>query len=417
MIEQDPFMFMNAGDNSHSGDFGMRASERHLPVHEKKKKKSKIRSRHSGHGSNPALAALPDSEYETVRRFPKLAEDSLSFEERRSLTQKNPTSSIGSIPFGSRSVSSVRSSNSLMSELTKSPFERGMDNFEGPLSSIRRSMLEKKRNARVLPSLKRRASVIVPCKIIDALESAKHKVRQAAKNYDRYRDGKALTDCFADYQLNAIEFRTALRRSLTVDLTPEESEKLLVDSDLDGNGTLDGAEFLMMFFKLAHEEKSKVAHKIQARKAKFEEDEKEKKEQERKFQLVSDSDCFDTNFSDQDKNTALRRLANHARTFDVLSEDGRRTSANFSCVLRPAALKEQLLKSFGMKVNKKELGAIISVFDNDGDGEVSGAEFMTTFGKLGMIARMKERKKVQEAVERRRERGLLQPLTHQQLGR
>lgn len=366
---------------------------------------------HSGTGDNPAMAGLPRAEYETVRRFPGLAGDTLSFNERRRVVGK------GRLKGGSVSLSTVRSNKSMMSELTGSAFPDG--GAGGPLAAIRKSMLEKKRQGRTLPSLKRRTSVLaaVEVRATSWLEAAKRKVRKAGMNYDRYRDGTALNECFLDYSLTAEEFRVALRRALAVELTYEEANALLVDSDLDGNGSLDGAEFLMMFFKMAQAERKKVADKVQRIREKMGDVEKELREKERKFQLVSDDQVVSGSYGQKDMSRVLRRLASYARTFDILSEDGRRTSSSFQCVLRPAALKEQLLKSFGMKVNKMELGALVAHFDQDGDGEVGGAEFLRAFNVLGTLARKKERRRIEEAVKRRRESGLLQELTLPQLGR
>lgn len=204
---------------------------------------------------------------------------------------------------------------------------------------------------------------------------------------------------------------------MNVDLTLEEAEELLKDADADGNGLLDGAEFLLMFFREAHEERSKVAHKVQAARREVAAAAKLEKEEENKRDVDKDAGAFSSDFEPADTQRALRRLAEYARTFDVLSEDGKRTSANFSCVLRPAALKEQLLKSFGMKTTRRELGALIAHFDQDGDGDVSGAEFMVTFNKLGTLARNKERKRIVDAIRRKKERGLLAPLKKSTLGR
>ena len=311
-----------------------------------------------------------------------------------------------------------RSVKAEMEELVRSPFEGG---GEGPLAAIRRSMMEKKRAAR------NRARPEVPGRDggrdggreegRSELERAKEKIREAARLYDRYRDGGALSDCFLDYQLTAPELRAALRRSLGVELGEGEAEALKVDSDLDGNGTVDGAEFLLMFFREAQEERSKVSRRVRGARREGEAREREKEEREREDEAAKDEGCFSDDFTEMDRGRVLRRLAQHARKFDALSEDGRRTSACFGCVLRPAGLKEQLLKSFNMKATKRELGALISHFDGDGDGDVSGSEFMTTFNKLGALARGRERKRVEEARERRVGRGMLVPLEHEHLGR
>lgn len=349
-----------------------------------------------------------------MKAFPNLASDVLSFSERRKVIPRRikANSSMGSLV-------STRSVRSTMSELTKSPFE---DAEDGPLTSIRRNMMLKKRHARsgVLPAVNRRASVQAVHESLERaspLESALHKLKKAAKKYDRYKDGTALTQCFADYQMEPAEFRMQMRRAIGVDLTKKEAVALHKHADRDSSGAIDGAEFLLMFFKEAHEEHSKDLHKRVKIREQMEEDKRIKKERAEKELVVRDYACFSTNFTMQDTKRVMRRLAKEAFEFDVTSESGKRTSKNFCCELRPAALKEQLYKSFNMKVTKAELGALIAQFDKDGDGDVSGSEFMVTFSKLGQIARKNERKKRDKVVNMKLKRGLILPLVRQSLGR
>ena len=153
---------------------------------------------------------VTEREYRTVKVFPRLASDALSFTERRKVIPRR----IRKHNTGG-SLSSTRSVRSVMSELTKSPFEKG-GGEQGPLTSIRRNMMLKKREGRkgVLPAVQRRASVEAvhqKMKTHVALERAKHKLKKAAKHYDRYKDGEALTKSFADYHMGVVEFRMQMR--------------------------------------------------------------------------------------------------------------------------------------------------------------------------------------------------------------
>ena len=359
---------------------------------------------------------VSDHEYRTVKVFPRLASDALSFTERRKVIPRR----IRKHNTGG-SLASTRSVRSVMSELTKSPFEEG-EADQGPLTSIRRNMMLKKREGRkgVLPAVQRRASVEAVYQKIkshSALDKAKHKLKKAAKHYDRYKDGEVLTKSFADYHMGPSEFRMQMRRAMGVDLTRKEAEALHSHADRDKSGSLDGAEFLLMFFKEAHEEHSTDLQKRLKLKELRVEKEKQKKIQEENDRVRADYSCFTTSFTAENIKRVMRRLARHAFEFDVTSEQGKRTSKNFQCILRPAALKEQLFKSFHMKVTKAELGALIDQFDSDGDGDVSGAEFMVTFSKLGQIARRNEKKKREQIMNRKLQSGLVLPLLKPSLGR
>ena len=70
-----------------------------------------------------------------------------------------------------------------------------------------------------------------------------------------------------------------------------------------------------------------------------------------------------------------------------------------------------------MKVTKAELGALIAHFDRDGDGDVSGAEFMVQFSRMGMIAKKRERYRNKKEMEKKLESGVVLPIVHPSLGR
>ena len=249
------------------------------------------------------------------------------------------------------------------------------------------------------------------------LTAALNKVKKAARNYDRYRHGTALTNCFADYQMEAPEFRMQMRRAVGVDLSKKESEAILADADKDGNGTLDGAEFLLMFFTMAHKEHSDDMKVRQKEKEVIRKMEKVKVVEEEEERVMKDERCMTRNFTEKDSKRIMQRLACHALEFDKMSEVGKRTSLAFSCILRPHELKEQLLKSFNMKVTKAELGALIDHFDKDGDGDVSGAEFMVQFSRMGMIAKRRERTRNRREMEKKLQSGVILPIVHASLGR
>ena len=272
--------------------------------------------------------------------------------------------------------------------MTQSPFaEHSGGLSQGPLTKIRRSMLLKKRLARTataLPAISSPKSN--PIKSASAkpkpLDSALRKLKKAARHYDRYRDGEVLTKSFADYKMESVEFRMQMRRAMGVNLNKREAEDLLNHADRDKSGTLDGAEFLLMFFKEAHgEHAADVRSRLKLKQERLKLEKQRIADTERN-EAEKDAKSFTTNFTERDTKRVLKCLAKHAANFDGMSEAGKRTCANFGCVLRPSALKEQLLKSFNMKVTKAELGALIAQFDRDGDGDVSGAEFMVSLVDL-----------------------------------
>ena len=174
---------------------------------------------------------------------------------------------------------------------------------------------------------------------------------------------------------------------------------------------------MQLFFRTAHDEHSREFRIIKERREKETWDAKEKVRLDKEAIQTLNESVIDNEFDEEDTKRVLRRLAKISSTYDILSENGMRVSAQFQCVLRPHQLKISLNKCFGMTLTRKELGALVAYFDKDGDGDVSGAEFLVSFKKLGGIQRRIERERRDEIVKKKREKGLLLPLVPSSLGR
>jgi EF hand len=66
---------------------------------------------------------------------------------------------------------------------------------------------------------------------------------------------------------------------------------------------------------------------------------------------------------------------------------------------------------FRLRVSPPELGAIMHLFDKDGDGTVNGAEFSKAFFKLGFTERTRRRKALLEHERLKTEQAQVKPLT------
>jgi hypothetical protein len=76
-----------------------------------------------------------------------------------------------------------------------------------------------------------------------------------------------------------------------------------------------------------------------------------------------------------------------------------------SDALDPTQFREQLRRNFLIRLTDEELGAIVLLFDKDGDGKVDSIEFINEFFRLGKIEKEKARyaqKKEEERLERNR---------------
>ena len=100
------------------------------------------------------------------------------------------------------------------------------------------------------------------------LESANAKLENLAIKYNSQGVNNDL-EGFAGIDLSMKEFDTQLKRCLSIWLTKPELSALMVAMDTDGNGSIDGVEFVRYFFDLgikAHDRIRKQRIELQARK-------------------------------------------------------------------------------------------------------------------------------------------------------
>ena len=147
-------------------------------------------------------------------------------------------------------------------------------------------------------------------------------------------------------------------RALGFEPKKEEIKKMISDIDKDGSGTIDFEEFLQMMTAKMGERDSR-------------------EEIMKAFRLFDDDETGKISFKN------LKRVA----------------------------------KELGENMTDEELQEMIDEADRDGDGEVSGAEFLVTFAKLGAIQRRKERQKRDMIVEMKKRKVLLLPRIAEPLGR
>ncbi len=73
--------------------------------------------------------------------------------------------------------------------------------------------------------------------------------------------------------------------------------------------------------------------------------------------------------------------------------------------LDPTQFREQLRQNFLIRLTDEELGAIVLLFDKDGDGTVDSVEFINAFFRMGKIEKRKfliNRKDVNDRIEQER---------------
>ena len=98
--------------------------------------------------------------------------------------------------------------------------------------------------------------------------------------------------------------------------------------------------------------------------------------------------------------TAMEKISSAA----MIAHDRGHGSEVFKdgCPLDVAAFAGLLRRNFGLKLSPAELGALLVLFDRDGDGTISCDEFKSMWMRLGRAQRSRERKhRSDEAVQAR----------------
>lgn len=104
----------------------------------------------------------------------------------------------------------------------------------------------------------------------DTFDSAVEKIRSAAVKYDRLMPGTVQLNAFDGSEMTPKVFKEQLKHVFNIKLTPDELGAVLHFFDKNGDGVINCAEFLIQFFRIAFEEKSKSIRKEREKKKMFE---------------------------------------------------------------------------------------------------------------------------------------------------
>jgi len=224
---------------------------------------------------------------------------------------------------------------------------------------------------------------------------AMKKITAAAADYDKMSASSMSLQAFQGSALEPPLFRDMVFRTFGVTLSPGEAGAIIKYFDKDGDGTIDGTEFLLLFTKLGFNEKGR--RRRERKKEKERRDAEHKKWWENKQREIEQKqlESVDRSFTDEHKELAMHRIAECAVNFEI-DEINRLALQSFQgSSMEPHVFKEQLRKTFDLKFSPGQLGALIAIFDKDGDGTVDGAEFLNQFFKIKYSERdrrTKERK-------------------------
>ena len=216
------------------------------------------------------------------------------------------------------------------------------------------------------------------------MQSALEKVRVAAWKFDKQGNGAANLDAFDCEYLTAENFKDVLRRTFNLKFTPGEMGAYIRHCTDDPQGKVFCASFLIGFLRTGMEERSKKLKSNWAERQRINAAAEEAEKLRLEFQEGKNAQKV-SSFTEDDKKHALYKLRAAAKLYEAVS--GMSMQSFEAKHMVPHEFKEQLKRVFNLKLSGPELGAIISIFDEDATGFIPCAEFAKTFLAMGFTER------------------------------
>lgn len=221
-------------------------------------------------------------------------------------------------------------------------------------------------------------------------ESAVKKVAGIAFTYDAMKGG--LEGFYSAKSMTGQELREQMYRNFELFLTPEEGHALTELFDTNGNGEIDCKEFCYHFFRIGRAEKDRHAQvkKKQTNKNLILE---EKRVQDIKKRFVAKTLFVMTPHTEDDMKSAYEKIKQAAFTYKKGAFINNFQKSFESCTVTPTVFRELLKQNFEIICSPGELDAMMKLFDINGDGVITCAEFMSNFFRIGSTERSKALKK------------------------
>merc|ERR1711871_482411 len=224
----------------------------------------------------------------------------------------------------------------------------------------------------------------------EILLDTEEKFRQAAAKYEKGHPSSVGLDGFEAKILNPAEFREIVKRTFNLKLNPKELAAAMELFDLDKKGHIVSADFLVTFFKMGADERSRV------RKEQFDRQQEENKYRELLAkQKAKDDDAKhlykpDYDYTDDDIYSGTEKIRICAAKFDKTSSGSFDLRAFDVAYMEAGQFRDLTRRAFNLNITPKEFGALLDEFDFKGKG-VNSREFLQYFIKLGVDEREKFR--------------------------
>lgn len=214
---------------------------------------------------------------------------------------------------------------------------------------------------------------------LSPLQQATDKVAKVSLSFD-FRSANNPLAGFYGTELNKKEFAQALRRCLNINLSRPELDALFDSMDANGNGRVDGVEFVRYFFRVGGDEKAAARRSCAASLAR------------RSYPGPNNPNppAFQPpSYDEHEATSAMRKLAEAAFRWDRADHGGAASVLGFEAFLAPEAFLLQLEMSFAVRLSPAELAVLLDKFrcENRTGLSVDGYLFLKRFSALAQTVR------------------------------
>lgn len=211
-------------------------------------------------------------------------------------------------------------------------------------------------------------------------ENALRKLQREASRYHSEHVSAPDLSVFNGADMNVAEFREMVKRQMNLTFTyPELASLLPLIGSKTNKCCINTADFLNKFKSIGWKERQKrraVQLKLLAEQQRKLEEDKLLRRERLCRQM---NDIVDYDFSQEEMDSAVAKLTQAAYKYDKNHPGSGSLEGFMGRSMEPGVFGKMLHKTFHVKLSGKELGAIISIYDADGNGEIDSAEFLSNF--------------------------------------
>lgn len=211
-------------------------------------------------------------------------------------------------------------------------------------------------------------------------ETAMRKITREAERYHSEHVSAPDLSVFNGSDMSVAEFREMIKRQLNIQLSyPEIAALLPLIGSKTKENQISTGEFVIKFKAIGWESRQQRRTRQLNLINKKKEKEREELEKKREKLTKELNEVVDFNFSPADRESAISKMTKAAHRYDKNHSGSMSLDGFLGRSMEPGIFSRLLKTVLNVSLTGKELGAIVSIYDNDGDGQIDSAEFLSNF--------------------------------------